>query len=99
MASLIQCKTMENFKKQKDPLHSIKEDEISKQLLFLGQSKETTTPNFVRLFVMRLVYGIASTMGLEDRLSSFFNGALVPPNADDDDYFGFGDAEDFFDDD
>lgn len=34
---------------------------------------------------MRLIYGIASTIGLEDRLENTLNGAFVPPNAD-----GFG---------
>lgn len=38
---------------------------------------------------MRLIYGIASTIGLEDRLEDTLNGAFVPPSAD-----GFGVAED-----
>lgn len=56
------------------------------------QSRETDTPNFLRLLVMRLVYGIAVQIGAEDRLAGFLNGIFVPPNADDDDGFGgFGD--------
>lgn len=38
---------------------------------------------------MRLIYGIASTIGLEDRLEDTLNGAFVPPSAD-----GFGVDED-----
>lgn len=44
--------------------------------------RETNPPNFVRLLVMRVIYGIASQMGLEERLSGIFNGAFVPPGAD-----------------
>lgn len=54
------------------------------------QSVETNAPNFVRLVVMRLIYGIATQMGLEERVSGLFNGAFAPPNADYDD-FGIGD--------
>ncbi len=52
------------------------------------QSRETDTPNFLRLLLMRLVYGIAVQIGAEDRLAGFLNGVFVPPNADDDDGFG-----------
>lgn len=31
--------------------------------------------------------------GIEERLEGVFNGAFVPPNADDDDFFGFGSDE------
>lgn len=58
------------------------------------KSRETDPPNFVRLVVMRLIYGLAVQMGMEDRLSGVLNGIFVPPNADDadDDYGGgFGD--------
>lgn len=64
--------------------------------------RETNPPNFLRLLVMRLIYGIAAQMNLEERVSGWFNGAFVPPNADYDDYGlggGFGDlggAEDLF---
>lgn len=48
-----------------------------------GKGKDTSTPNFIRLVLMRLIYGIASSMGIEDRLEDTFNGALIPPSADD----------------
>lgn len=52
--------------------------------------RETNPPNFVRLLVMRIIYGIASQMGLEERLSGIFNGAFVPPGAEGDgDYLDF----------
>ncbi|XP_023299939.2 uncharacterized protein LOC111682265 [Lucilia cuprina] len=74
-------------------------DNISRQFLFLkGVGRETSTPDFIRLVVMRFIYGLASTMGVEERLEGIFNGAFVPPNADGD-IFGFGgdggDGEDF----
>ncbi|XP_014089414.2 uncharacterized protein [Bactrocera oleae] len=65
----------------------------SKQLLVFGSGKETSPPNFVRLVVMRLIYGLASTMGLEERLEDAFNGAFVPPNADGG-LFSFGGYDD-----
>jgi len=52
------------------------------------QSRETDPPNFVRLLLMRLIYGIAVQIGAEDRLAGFLNGIFVPPNADDDEGFG-----------
>lgn len=52
------------------------------------QSRETDPPNFVRLLLMRLIYGIAVQIGAEDRLAGFLNGIFVPPNADDDGGFG-----------
>ncbi|XP_073822023.1 uncharacterized protein [Musca autumnalis] len=57
--------------------------------LILGSGKETSAPDFIRLVVMRLIYGLATTMGVEERLEGLFNGAFVPPNADSD-FFGFG---------
>lgn len=36
-------------------------------------------------------------MGAEERLSEVFNGAFVPPNADEGFDFGFGDSDDTFD--
>lgn len=48
--------------------------------------RETNPPNFLRLLIMRLVYGIAAQMNLEERVAGWFNGAFVPPNADYDDY-------------
>lgn len=55
-----------------------------------AELRETNPPNFVRLLIMRLVYGVATQMGLEERISGVFNGAFAPPNADYDD-FGVGD--------
>ncbi|XP_017485399.1 PREDICTED: uncharacterized protein LOC108373961 [Rhagoletis zephyria] len=63
-----------------------------KQLFVFGSGKETSPPDFVRLVVMRLIYGLASTMGLEERLEDAFNGAFVPPNADDG-FFSFGGSD------
>lgn len=51
--------------------------------------RETNPPNFLRLLIMRLIYGFAAQMNLEERVAGWFNGAFVPPNADYDDY-GFG---------
>ncbi|XP_011189894.1 uncharacterized protein LOC105216871 [Zeugodacus cucurbitae] len=65
----------------------------SKQLFVFGSGKETSPPDFVRLVVMRLIYGLASTMGLEERLEDAFNGAFVPPNADGG-LFSFGGYDD-----
>jgi len=58
------------------------------QKQFSLQSRETDPPNFVRLLLMRLIYGIAVQIGAEDRLAGFLNGIFVPPNADDEDGFG-----------
>lgn len=55
------------------------------------ETRETNPPNFIRLLVMRLVYGIATQMGMEERLSNVLGGAFVPPNAEDD----FGGFDDF----
>lgn len=67
------------------------------------ERSETNPPNFLRLLIMRLIYGIAAQMNLEERVAGWFNGAFAPPNADYDDY-GFGGglvdelgAEDIFD--
>lgn len=62
---------------------------LSKRL----ELRETNPPNFFRILVMRLIYGFAAQMELEDRVSDWFNGAFVPPNADDG--FGFGGFGDF----
>ncbi|GAB0088120.1 LOC117563466 [Sergentomyia squamirostris] len=59
------------------------------------QLRETTPPNFVRLVIMRLIYGIASSFGMEERLSGFLGGIFVPPGAEDDDYGDFGGFGDF----
>lgn len=60
----------------------------SKKQLIL-QQRETNPANFVRLVVMRLVYGVATTLGLGDNISGVLNGAFVPPGADD--YSDYGD--------
>lgn len=44
--------------------------------------------NFIRLVVMRLVFGVASSMGLGENLSGVLGGMFVPPGADYDDYGG-----------
>jgi hypothetical protein len=52
------------------------------------QSKETNVVNFMRLLMMRLVFGVASAMGLGENLSGVLGGIFVPPGADEynDDY-------------
>lgn len=59
-----------------------------------ANNKETSTPEFLRLVTMRLIYGLAATMGVEDRLENIFNGAFVPPNAHDDS-FGLDGLDDY----
>ena len=51
-----------------------------KQMLY--ETRETSPPNFVTLLFFRLIYGLATQMGIEDRLPGF----LSPPNADEADY-------------
>lgn len=70
--------------KAKKPKDKVKQKQL--------ELRETNPPNFVRLVIMRLIYGIATQMGFEERVAGMFNGAFVPPNADDDD-FGFGDLD------
>lgn len=55
------------------------------------QSKETNVVNFMRLLMMRLVFGVASTMGLGENLSGILGGIFVPPGADD--YSDYGDDD------
>ncbi|KAL1373897.1 hypothetical protein pipiens_018390, partial [Culex pipiens pipiens] len=43
------------------------------------EARETNTPNFVRLVLMRLVYGLATQMGIEDRLDTAFGERLCRP--------------------
>lgn len=59
-----------------------------KQLIL--QTRETNAVNFIRLLVMRLVYGIASSFGLGENISGVLNGAFVPPGVDDYDDYGDG---------
>lgn len=56
------------------------------------QKKETTPVDFTRLLVMRVFYGLARIMGLEEQVAEVLNGALVPPGADDDDDFDDDDS-------
>ncbi|PSN31116.1 hypothetical protein C0J52_25275 [Blattella germanica] len=53
------------------------------------QSRETNIFDFMRLLIMRLVYGIASSMGFGESISGFLGGIFVPPGVDDDDYGDF----------
>ncbi|XP_076624727.1 uncharacterized protein LOC143343582 isoform X2 [Colletes latitarsis] len=55
------------------------------------QSKETNVVNFMRLLMLRLVFGVASAMGLGENLSSLLGGIFVPPGADD--YGDYGDDD------
>ncbi|XP_018565295.1 uncharacterized protein LOC108906497 [Anoplophora glabripennis] len=64
------------------------------------RQKETNAVNFIRLSVMRLIYGIATRIGLGEQISEALNGAFVPPGAEDYDYdregFGLlGDDDDY----
>ncbi|KAI4488567.1 hypothetical protein M0802_011515 [Mischocyttarus mexicanus] len=47
------------------------------------QSKETNPMNFIRLLVMRLVFGVATSMGLGENISDVLGGIFVPPGAED----------------
>lgn len=46
--------------------------------------KETNVFNFVRLVVLRLIYGFAKMLGFKENISDFADGALIPPGEDDD---------------
>ncbi|XP_013113562.1 uncharacterized protein LOC106091557 [Stomoxys calcitrans] len=89
LATAVNCKVIGG------PISSQQVDDLGanvnspKQLIVGGSGTETSTPDFVRLVVMRLIYGLATSMGVEDRLDNLFNGAFVPPNADSG-FFGFG---------
>lgn len=63
-----------------------------KQILY--ETRETSPPSFVTLLFFRLLYGLASSMGIEDRLPGF----LAPPNADEADYgfFSLGETPSIF---
>lgn len=69
--------------------------------LLVLQRRETSPANFSRLVAMRLIYGVASLLGLRDRIGGVLNGAFVPPGADDDYSFDLDDDDDedveFFD--
>lgn len=74
-------------KKHKNHQHT-KLPKLKNQKQMLYETRETSPPNFVTLLFMRLIYGLATQMGFEDRLPGF----VAPPNADDADYgfFSFG---------
>ncbi|XP_044764197.1 uncharacterized protein LOC123320823 [Coccinella septempunctata] len=65
------------------------------------REKETNPINFIRLAVMRLVYGIATRIGFGEEISEALNGAFLPPGVDDYDYgdggLGFFEREDDYD--
>jgi hypothetical protein len=72
--------------KQKTNRHT-KLPRLKNQKQMLYETRETSPPNFVTLLFFRLIYGIATQMGIEDRLPGF----IAPPNADDDGgFFSFG---------
>ncbi|GBP00798.1 hypothetical protein EVAR_77006_1 [Eumeta japonica] len=73
-------------------------DKPSEKELLL-QRRETTPADFTRLLVMRLIYGVAKMMGLQEPVSEVLGGALVPPGADDDDDDEFDEGGLFDDDD
>ncbi|CRL04030.1 CLUMA_CG017146, isoform A [Clunio marinus] len=74
-------------KKQNKIQKQSKLPKIKNQKQLLYETRETSPPNFVTLLIFRLVYGIASQMGVEDRLPGF----IAPPNAEPDyGFFSFG---------
>ncbi|XP_059487480.1 uncharacterized protein LOC132203612 [Neocloeon triangulifer] len=82
---------------------SSEEDEERKKRpssALLATAKETSIANFVRLVAMRLVFSLAYQVGLGEWASGLFNGALVPPGSDYDDYGDYKDeGGDDYDDD
>ncbi|VEN34805.1 unnamed protein product [Callosobruchus maculatus] len=50
------------------------------------RQKETNPVKFIRLAVMRLVYGVATRLGFGEQISEALNGAFVPPGVEDYDY-------------
>ncbi|XP_050498477.1 uncharacterized protein LOC126879483 [Diabrotica virgifera virgifera] len=68
-----------------------KSKKYSKEMIL--RQKETNAVNFIRLAVMRIIYGIATRIGFGEQISDAMNGAFVPPGTDyeyddfdDDDY-------------
>lgn len=92
LAAVCDAKRKKSNKKSatKTEAKQAKNDKYAKQLSL----RDTTGPSFMVLLIMRLIYGIAVQMNAEDRISGWFNGAFVPPNADDD--YGFGGGLDDF---
>lgn len=71
------------------------EDETA-NLSGLRKTPETNVFNFVRLIVMRMVFGFASMFGFGDFLEDFAGGIFAPPTPD---YGGLGLGLDYSDDD
>ncbi|KAI4454844.1 structure-specific endonuclease subunit slx1 [Holotrichia oblita] len=46
------------------------------------RQKETNAVDFIRLVVMRLIYGVASRIGLGEQISEALNGVFVPPGVE-----------------
>ncbi|XP_017764612.1 PREDICTED: uncharacterized protein LOC108554003 [Eufriesea mexicana] len=67
------------------------ESRVKKTTQLSLQSKETNVVNFMRLLMLRLVFGVASAMGLGENLSGVLGGIFVPPGADD--YSDYGDDD------
>ncbi|KYB27095.1 hypothetical protein TcasGA2_TC034715 [Tribolium castaneum] len=65
------------------------------------RQKETNAINFLRLAIMRLVYGVATRLGFGEQIAVALNGAFVPPGVDDYDYggddYGILDRDDDYD--
>ncbi|GJQ79778.1 hypothetical protein Trydic_g23248 [Trypoxylus dichotomus] len=55
------------------------------------RQKETNAVDFIRLVVMRLIYGVATRIGLGEPISDALNGAFVPPGVENE----YGDYGDF----
>lgn len=68
--------------KYSSPQKNSKLPKLKNQKQMLYETRETSPPNFVTLLLFRLIYGLATQMGIEDRLPGF----LSPPNADEADY-------------
>lgn len=49
----------------------------------LRKKSETNVFNFLRLILLRMVYGFASMFGLGDFLEDFAGGVFAPPSSDD----------------
>ncbi|XP_067002797.1 uncharacterized protein [Anabrus simplex] len=60
------------------------------------QSRETSLFNFLRLLFLRVVYGIATSLGFGEGISNFMGGIFVPPGVNDDyDDYGFDGGDDY----
>lgn len=67
------------------------EDESFKAL---RKKTETNIFNFLRLILLRMVYGFASMFGLGDFLEDFAGGVFAPPSSDYDG-FDYGNDNDY----